>query len=84
MGEKKNKNKIRNPVLHNKIDILNDRKYRGFTVTDCNFTWNGFEICVENPSGTKLEAKAKTKEEACEKIINLIDYTSENHLLKQP
>ena len=63
------------PVFHERIDILKDQGYRGFTITGGSQKWGGVEVVAKNSSGKKLMADGETKEEAYKKIIDLIDYT---------
>jgi hypothetical protein len=65
----------RDSVFHERIDILKDQGYRGFTVSGGTKSQGGAEIFAKNISGITLKTKGGTKEEAYKKMIDLIDHT---------
>ncbi len=64
-------------LVHERIDILMDKGYCGFTITQISDNNFSGEYLVEatNHQGITLTSKGETKEEACKKMIDLIDVT---------
>lgn len=64
-------------IFHERVNVLIDQGYLGFTVDKISGSNETGEFHVEatNHKGVKLTAKGETKEEACEKLIDLIDIT---------
>lgn len=63
----------RNSGFHERIDILKNKGYRGFTVEKNKNRWSGVEIIAKNPHGQLLKTNGETEEEAYIKMIDLID-----------
>lgn len=64
-------------LVHERINILTDQGYCGFTINKIDSTPYSGETIVEstNGQGITLTAKGDTKEDACKKMIDLIDIT---------
>lgn len=64
-------------IFHERVNVLIDQGYLGFTVDKISGRNETGEFKVEatNNKGIKLTAKGETKEEACKKLIDLIDIT---------
>jgi len=64
-----------NSVFHERLNILKNQGYRGFSVTGGQEKWSGVELISTNSSGKKLKASGETETEAYENMIELIDRT---------
>jgi len=64
-------------LVHERIDILMEQGYCGFTITSISGNNLTGEYLVEatNNQGKTLTSKGETKEDACKKLIDLIDVT---------
>ncbi|MEX0994148.1 MAG: hypothetical protein WD599_01385 [Balneolaceae bacterium] len=65
----------RNSVFHERIDILKDQGYRGYSITGSQKKWGGVEVHAKNSAGHILKASGETDEEAYKKMIDLIEHT---------
>lgn len=63
----------RNNVIHERINVLNDQGYRGFTITGVRKEWEGFRVLARSDNGLIISASGDTKEEAYSNIIDNID-----------
>jgi len=60
--------------FHECISRLKNNGYRGFLISKIRNEWdNGIQLTVKNENGHYLTVNGKTKEEACQKIIDDID-----------
>lgn len=66
-------------VFHERINVLLDQGYLGFTVDKITGSKESgeFIVAATNHKGANLTAKGETKEEACKKMIDLIDIHAE-------
>ena len=64
-------------LIHERISILLKQGYMGFNVKKMygDPDLNQFTVEASNSQGVLLSAKGDTKEEACKKLIDLIDLT---------
>lgn len=58
-----------------KITLLKDAGYRGFSVTGINQSWKGVSVTANRAGGRQLEAFGETLDQAYESLAELIDYT---------
>ncbi|MCC5914704.1 MAG: hypothetical protein JJU46_10045 [Balneolaceae bacterium] len=58
-----------------KITLLRDAGYRGYSVTGINQSWNGVSVTANRVEGRELEAFGETLDQAYESLAELIDYT---------
>jgi hypothetical protein len=63
----------RDPVFHERINILKNEAYRGFTVISEKSKGPEIEVTVANLKGRTLSAGGETKDEAFKKLVDLID-----------
>jgi len=65
-------------LVHERIDALIDHGYCGFAVSKISGNIQSGEVWVEatNKKGITLSSKGDTKEDACKKLIDLIDVTT--------
>lgn len=61
-------------ALHERVNLLKNEGYRGFSVMKDVAKWNRREVTVKNSSGTQLKATGDTREEAYKKAVDMIDY----------
>ncbi|REL24048.1 hypothetical protein DYD21_19755 [Rhodohalobacter sp. SW132] len=68
-------------LIHERINILNDQGYCGFRITDIKGDSESGQFVVEakNDNRIILTTKGLTKEEACKKMIDLIDVTVDDY-----
>jgi len=64
-------------LMHERVDILMDQGYCGFAINKISGDKHFGEYLVEatNHQGIILTTKGETKEDACKKMIDLIDVT---------
>jgi len=62
-------------LVHERIDALIEYGYRGFTISKIsgNVRSGDFRVEATNKKGTTLTSMGDTKEDACKKLIDLID-----------
>ncbi|MEX0769859.1 MAG: hypothetical protein WD035_03945 [Balneolaceae bacterium] len=65
----------RDSTFHERIDILKNQGYRGFSISGSQKKWGGVEIFAKNSSGQLLKASGETDEEAYKRMIDLIEHT---------
>lgn len=63
----------RNSSLQERVNLLNRKGYRGFTVKSCNRKWDGVEVKVVNSSGKVFTSDGEALDEAYENVIEEID-----------
>lgn len=63
----------RDPVFHERINILKNEAYRGFTIVSEKSKGPEIEVTATNLKGRILSAVGETKEEAFKKLVDLID-----------
>lgn len=63
----------RDNIFHERISILRDQGYRGFTVTSVKKEWDGVLVTARNNDGRTLSGAGDTNEEAYENLIDAID-----------
>ncbi|PWN08182.1 hypothetical protein [Rhodohalobacter mucosus] len=63
----------RESSLQERVNMLNRRGYRGFSVKSCNRKWDGVEVKVVNSSGKVFTAIGETVDEAYGNVIEEID-----------
>ena len=69
----------REPVFHERIQLLKEEGYRGFTVTGSRDRWQGVVLVTHNRQlGRTLESDGETLEEAYKKMVDLIDHALED------
>lgn len=61
--------------FHERITILKNQGYRGFSITKSESKWDGIEVTATSESGDTLKASGETGEEAYKKLIDQIDFT---------
>ncbi len=64
-------------VFHERISILKDQGYRGFTINKVQGEWDGVQVTATNGRGRSLTGSGETKEEAYKKLIEKIDQALE-------
>ncbi|MDR8394004.1 hypothetical protein NC796_22815 [Aliifodinibius sp. S!AR15-10] len=67
----------RDNVFHERITILHEKGYRGFTISKIRKVWDGIEVTTRNHKGRTVTGRGETKEEACIKVIEGIDQALE-------
>lgn len=67
------KDQDRENIFHERVSILKDQGYRGFSVSKINRKWDGVRVTVENGEGKTLSASGETIEEAYHSVIGSID-----------
>ena len=67
-------------LVHERINALLEYGYRGFTVSKIagNTQTGHFRVDATNNKGITLTSKGDTKEDACKKLIDLIDVTADD------
>ena len=65
----------RDNLFHERINVLKDQGYRGFSVASIKGEKGEFNVTASNEKGRKLTANGETKEEAYKKLVDLIDNT---------
>jgi hypothetical protein len=66
-------------VLQERINILKDKGYRGFTVDKGKSKFDGVKVSVKSSAGRELVSEGETLDEAFENMIELIDYTLDDN-----
>jgi len=61
--------------LQERINLLHDQGYRGFSPSGSKKKWDGVKVSVVDKNGKELTAEGETQDEAFENVIELIDYT---------
>lgn len=69
----------RDNIFHERISVLKNLGYNGYTVTKEEQNWNGVQVTVENENGRKVSADGETIEEAYTKLIDNIDLSLDDH-----
>lgn len=66
-------------IFHERVNVLMEQGYLGFKVNKVSGSNETGEFIVgaTNHKGVILTAKGETKEEACKKLIDLIDINSD-------
>lgn len=64
----------RSPVFHERIKELKEHGYRGFRIVHSKDKWDGQKVLAKNKSGQTVTASGETGEEALKKLIDEIDY----------
>lgn len=67
----------RENVFHERVSILKDQGYRGFTISKIQSKWDGVQVTASNGMGRTLTGSGETKVEAFKKLIEMIDQTLE-------
>lgn len=63
----------RGSVFHERISVLRDHGYRGFSVSKIRKEWDGVQVTVQNDRGKTVTVSGDTNEEAYKKAIDQID-----------
>lgn len=63
----------RDNIIHERISMLHDNDYRGFSLSGVKKKWNDIVVTVKNSDGRALSESGETMEEASKKIIDKID-----------
>lgn len=69
----------RDNVFHERVSILRDQGYRGFTVNKVQKEWDGVQVTAKNHKGRTVTGSGETNEEAYAKLIEKIDLALEVH-----
>lgn len=68
--------KTRDSVLQERVNLLKDQGYRGFQLKKSHLkNEEAFEVQAVNEKGIHLLTDGNTLDEACESLIERIDYT---------
>lgn len=65
-------------TLQERVNVLKDQGYRGFTILSSHRKFDGVEVVVSNSKGKELKAEGETLDEAYENAVEIIDYTLDN------
>lgn len=68
-----NQDQDRDPVFHERPNLLAKKSYRGFSVRKHEQHWEGVKITAANKSGKSVSATGNTEHEALKKLIDQID-----------
>ncbi|MDX1636362.1 MAG: hypothetical protein R3281_00240 [Balneolaceae bacterium] len=66
-------------VFHERISIMREKGYRGFSVQATQKKWDGIQVTARNSKGRTVSAFGETDEEAYKKLIDKIDQALEVH-----
>ena len=65
----------RTSALQERINLLYNQGYRGFTVIGRRMNWENVLVKAENKKGRIIKAEGSTVDEAYENLIEMIDYS---------
>lgn len=60
-------------AFHDRVEVLINGGYRGFTVAGIGREWDGVKVWARNDRGLILGASGDTQEEAFSNVIDCID-----------
>lgn len=67
----------RENVFHERVSILKDQGYRGFTISKIQSEWDGVQVTARNGQGRTVTGSGETKVEAYQKLVEMIDQALE-------
>lgn len=63
----------RDNIIHERVSMLHEKGYRGFSLSGVKKKWNDVVVSVKNSDGQTISESGETTEEASKKVIDKID-----------